>query len=529
MFWRWKLLFVAVLVSIPLAVYLIERGRPNVYRATTLIQLQDLPINIGTSSAPIVTGNIDAVARLVTTTPVAKLAAALLNPPASDPRSLLGSVSASSDEKTGFLTISAQSTEPRQAAAIANAFASALMSHQAAQASQTINKQIAADRRQLSRLPVSDQTERTTVSQEIARLEGLSGATSAGAQVIEPAVPSSSPVGPNTRRSVELAIVLALLLAVGAVLVAEHSDRRLRTPEDLESLTGWPLLGAVPATAFSSGEREANPREDEAFQMLEGALTYFNADRPLSSVAVISPLVGDGKTTVAVGLAAAAARAGKTTILVDADLRRSRVCTRLGINPTVGLGDVLTGRRSLEEALIWRPVDATSGGRLLVLGAGTNAVNPAALMKSPRMGALLRELEARADLVIIDTAAALAVSDSLPLLKSAAGTVMVVRLNRSARAAVRRIQKVAASAGATVLGVIATGSGRGTGYGYDYYDYGGENLNALRRWLLRLRRPSLKRGGEADHRADDLNGANSANGQGASSQSDRARQPEARV
>jgi len=99
--------------------------------------------------------------------------------------------------------------------------------------------------------------------------------------VIQTATASATPVGPQTRRSIEIAVVIALLLAFGAVLLAENSDRRIRTPEDLERLTNWPLLGVIPSSAFVPDKQ--TPREQEALQMLGTTLTYFNVDRKLSS------------------------------------------------------------------------------------------------------------------------------------------------------------------------------------------------------------------------------------------------------
>jgi Mrp family chromosome partitioning ATPase len=112
------------------------------------------------------------------------------------------------------------------------------------------------------------------------------------------------------------------------------------------------------------------------------------------------------------------------------------------------------------------------------------------------MRTLLSELEQQADLVIVDTAATLAVSDSLPLIQAASGIVMIVRMNRSSRAAVRRLQKVIAATHGTIMGVVATGASSVTyGYGGDGY-YVSENGNGPgRRGRLRRRR----RGSTAEH------------------------------
>ena len=483
--WRWKLLFLAFLVVIPLAAYYMERGKPKIYQSSTLIEVTTSSLSTGSLNVPIVSNNLSAVAQLVTTTPVAQAAAAFLHPPAS-PGSLLGEITVTPNVDTGFLTIAAQDHSPQRAAAIANAFATALSDHQTAQENHNLNEQIGAVLAQIAVIPKNDQAGRAPFLQQVAALRAQRGATGAGAQVIEPAVASGTPVGPNTRRALELAGVIALLLGFGAVLAAESGDRRLRTPADLESLTGWPLLGVVPRGAFSP-DRLSSPREEEAFQMLRGALTYFNAEGPIASVAITSPLMADGKTTVAVGLAMATALAGKRTILVDADLRHPQVCARLGLEPGAGLSDVLAGERQLADVLIEYPLDTPGSGSLLVLPAGPPPPNPAALISSQTMTTLIRQLETQADLVVIDTAAALAVSDSLALIRNASGVLMVVRMNRSSRAAVRRLQKVVVSAHGRVVGVVATGTG-GASAGYGYYYAQNRRSKARRRIGFRRNR-----------------------------------------
>ncbi len=192
-----------------------------------------------------------------------------------------------------------------------------------------------------------------------------------------------------------------------------------------------------------------------------------------------------GKTTVATGLAVATARAGKTAILVDADLRRSQVSARLGITVDAGLGAVLADERPLEDVLLEHPVDAADGGKLLVLPAGPTPPNPAALLGSQRMRELVGQLERQGDLVIVDSVAALAVSDALPLLQEVSGSVVVVRMDRTSRASVRRLQKMIVSAQGTVLGAVATGTGTlARAYGGYVYGYDGQpsGVRGLLRW-----------------------------------------------
>ena len=152
-----------------------------------------------------------------------------------------------------------------------------------------------------------------------------------------------------------------------------------------------------------------------------------------------------------------AAGAGLNVILVDADLRRGWVSPRLGLHPEAGLGALLAGERSFDESLVDYPIEAAPGGRLTVVPAGHPPHNPAALISSDVMRRVLAQAESRSDLVIVDTPAALAVSDPLPLMSAVSGVVLVARMNRSSRMTVRRLQRMIEAAGGTAVGVVATG------------------------------------------------------------------------
>jgi capsular exopolysaccharide synthesis family protein len=481
--WRWKWLMLAFLIVAPVISYVLEARKTEEYQSSTLVRPQAVQIDLTAFGGQSISGdqNIQAIARLVKTTAVANAAAKFMTNPPSPSSSLLGHVSASADSDTGFLTITATDTDPKRAANIANAFANAISKNQVDQAKAQVDETIANLQRQIAGLPKSDSVGRQQLSSQLQRARSLRAVgQNSNSAILEKAVPASAPSNHNTRRAIELGLVIGLLLGFGAVALAENSDRRIRSPDDLERMTGLTLLSAIPATAFDPAEDE-DLRDEEAFQMLRGALMYFNVDQRLKSVVITSPGQEDGKTTVALRLAQSAARAGRSVILVDADLRRPQIGPRLHEHATAGLGTVLTGESDLHAALFDLPVSAegdsqiTAQGSLRVLPAGQAAPNPSELLSSERMEQLLGQLEHEADLVIVDSAAALAVSDALPLLRWTSGVVLIARLNRTTRAGIRRLQKVIESASGTLLGVVATGAPSrggydGYGYGYGYRD-----------------------------------------------------------
>jgi capsular exopolysaccharide synthesis family protein len=255
-----------------------------------------------------------------------------------------------------------------------------------------------------------------------------------------------------------------------------------------------PLLGVIPESSALSrsakskkGVREALPAgESESFQLIRAHLRYLNVDRELHTLMIASAAPGDGKTTIARHLAAAAAagRVGSRVLLVEADLRRPTLARQLDVQSGPGLADVLIGAVPLGEAIQTVELEARSGDSttrqtfdVLVAGAEL-APNPGALVESRAMETVLARTKSEYDLVVIDTPPLTAVSDAFPLLGKVDGVVIVGRLGRNRRDAAERLHETLSGAGAPLLGVVANGfkSGRrdSYGYAYDYANVGAE-------------------------------------------------------
>ncbi len=457
--WRRKLSFLIVIAIVPTAAYFWSSRSAKIYQSASIIQVEsDGTVNIGPLAQASSTGpsqsSIDVTAALVNTPVIAGGAAALLHPPSSDPRSLIGAIVATPNETTGFITLTSSAATPGRAAEVANAFANAVVAfrtHQAVAQIDTAIKQIEAElpseRYAVSRAQLSDQ---------LRTLRALRIGQGSNAVVVESAVANRSPVSPQPARALKLSLLVAVLLALCTVALRESFDRRTRELADVEGVLGLPVLAVIPGAAFRGGSSGADVRE--AFHTLRANIGYFNVDRPIRSLMVTSPARGEGKTTVAVNLALDMAIAGRKVVLVDADLRHPRVNARLGLGDGPGLGDVVSGKCSLAEALIDYPVAASGAGRgqLLILSAGPPTANPSELLSSRHVGRLISDLEALCDLVIIDTTPVLALSDAIPLMKRVSGLLIVARMKHSNRNALRRLRKVITAGGATPLGTVVT-------------------------------------------------------------------------
>lgn len=464
--WRRKWLILLCITLIPVGVYVYSDRLTKTFQASTVVQVQNTATDSGLfldQNIPTAAANTAKIAALVGTSGVADETARLMGEPEG---SLRGAISATDDDDTGFITLTATAGTGQRAAEIANAVAKALRITRRQAGIRRVDASIANVEKDLSKLPPGEELQRSQLSERLQGLRALRAAQAENTQVVEPAAAPASPVSPNPKRNSILAFVVALLIAAGAVALAERLDRRLHDSRDLERLTGTPLLAQIPTSAFPGAAPD--PQLPIVFQTLRDSLTYFNVDQRLASLLVISPLKGDGKTSVSTNLAVAFARSGKQVILVDADLRSPQVATRMGTPPGPGLSEVISGSSEIHEAL---SEIEPFGSYLRVLPGGSIPPNPSEMLGSARMSTILAELSEMSDLVLIDTAPVLVVSDAFPLFEQVAGIVGVSRLEQTPREAVSRAIEVASSAGGRVLGMVATGAkqpGDGYGYGYAY-------------------------------------------------------------
>ena len=220
------------------------------------------------------------------------------------------------------------------AVAAANAYYAALIQYVTVNVRRQFAVEIAAARKSLPL--TSDPAQRRIVSDRLSSLTALSDATTGPVRVVQPS--QAGVASPHPVRNALLALLLAVLIAPALLIALEPLDRKLRKPRDLERLAGTALLAGVPHAAFAAARPDL--AADHAFERLRDSLIYLDPDRRPRTFAIISPLPGEGRTTVATGLAASFARGGRRVVLVDGDLTTPRVAGRTGVPPAPGLTDV---------------------------------------------------------------------------------------------------------------------------------------------------------------------------------------------
>ena len=303
-------------------------------------------------------------------------------------------------------------------------------------------------------------------------------------RVISPATAPIAPSHPRKALSLALALALSAMLGVGLAFLLEHLDNGLGTGRDVEEALGLPHLVSLPLVPAERGPdgKPLKPHDyvlkkplsafSESLRSLRSALQLSNVDNPPKVILFTSALPSEGKTTTSSCFARAAAASGLSVVLVDCDLRHPSVHKTFGLPaPKAGLVELLAERLDPREVMIR---DESTG--LDILPVATGSANPPDVLASSQMQLLLERLRGEFDLVVLDSAPVLPVSDSRVLSRMADETVFVVRWNETprdaAQAAIRELRLFNAEIAGVTLAAVDTAQQAKYGYGDGGYYYG---------------------------------------------------------
>jgi len=286
----------------------------------------------------------------------------------------------------------------------------------------------------------------------------------------EEALLPGSPSSPDYQRNLLIGAAGGLVLGYALALLRRTVDRKVRNVGNVEEAGVGSVVGIIPlADPLSKGSRGVS--EDlgvvaEAFRQLRTNLRFVDVDHPPRSIVVTSANAGEGKSTVSSNLARMMAAAGQPTLLIDADLRRPSLATTFGLDPAVGLTQVLVGDLAIEDVL-----QETSTPNLQVITAGRIPPNPSELLGSQRMHALVEELT-KEFMVILDAPPLLPVTDAGLLTVTCDGALLVVAVGKTYVEQVELCGKVLGRVGGRLLGCVLN-MAPSRGLGAVVYGYGG--------------------------------------------------------
>jgi polysaccharide biosynthesis transport protein len=505
---KWLILLVAASVTLLVAIY--SYSRPSVYESTAQFLVRPTLVQ-PLQANPFDTVSMPTEMQLVTSAQVADIARGTIGGTLQD---ALDGVSVTNPANTQILDISYSAHSPAEAQQGAQAFAAAYQTYKHDQAVSTIKTSSDTIRAQITTLDseIADLNTRIAASTDPVEVQSLTEqrnsldtvrltsqnllATTATlstdpGQVVEDALRPTSPVSPKHKLDLALGLLLGLILGVVLASLRDQARDRIQAPPLVARSLDAPILGSIPrthrllvGTAHLASVDEPHGQAAEAYRTLRTNLLAVCRESKAKTILITSARQGEGKTSTAANLAVALAQAGRSVVLVSADLRNPRVHAVFGIGNEQGLGQVLEGTLPLDEAMV-----ETDLPELRILPSGpVDAVDePVELLQSDRMGEVLQEC-CRSDFVVVDGPPIFPVADSLVLADLVDGVLFVTDAQSSTQASVAQSRRQIHQVGGRILGGILNRVP--TAWSANGYD-------ADHRWRGLLDRHVLRRNGSA--------------------------------
>lgn len=329
--------------------------------------------------------------------------------------------------------------------------------------------------------------------------------------VIDPAEVPLRPFSPNKTKNILLALLFSIFGGAGLCFLLDYLDNAVKSPEEVEQLTGLPSLGVIPmlepASSNGKGEGHSTNRERDAYKdvkdielinhlhpMLPIADDYrtvrtsilmSRAEAPPKVIAMTSSLPVEGKSSTLVNLAVAFSQLDKKVLVIDSDLRKPRLHRIFKIRNLGGFSGYLTGKLDLNDA-----IQMTAVKNIWLLPSGPMPPNPSELLNSSKMKEMLETVKSIFDVILLDTPPVLASIDALIVSTLVDSTVLVMKAGEITQKPFTTAVEELKRANAKVSGVIFNGLKAREGkyfyrsnypyYRYGYYGIGDEknHLNA---------------------------------------------------
>jgi tyrosine-protein kinase Etk/Wzc len=300
------------------------------------------------------------------------------------------------------------------------------------------------------------------------------------------------PIAPNRVRVVGMFMLAGLMLGVLSAFVRKSLQKVINNPAEIEHIMGMPVYATIPYSKMQADlPANADPASTQApllarispmdvaiesLRTFRTVLQYTMSNLAGKTVLITGPTAGTGKSFVSSNLAALLGSGGKRVLLIDGDLRNGHLHASLGLNRNMGLSEVIMGTHRVQEVIAREVLPNVD-----FLSTGTLSGDSSELLMRPVVPGLLTSLETQYDIVLIDSAPVLAVSDTVILGMHASAIYLLTQAGVTTADDVVESLKRLMQAGLSVNGFLLNGvplRGKRYGYGYGYGSYWQTNYSS---------------------------------------------------
>ncbi len=306
--------------------------------------------------------------------------------------------------------------------------------------------------------------------------------------VIDNARKPDFPSKPNRFLIIIIGLVIGTAIAFGYVFIKNYFDTTIKSPEDLEkrniNVLSWiPHIEGIQTNGKNDFEfivaRKPDSVPSEAFKALRTRVQFSRIDNDsIKTILVTSAAQQEGKTTVAVNLAGSFAQANRKTLIIDCDLRKPRLHNVFNAERIPGLIDYLFKQAKFDDIIHEGGID-----NFYFIPAGTIPPNPSEMLESRQMREFLMEMKKSFDLVVLDSAPIIAVTDSEILCRLADATILVVSADTTESQLMEKSVELIKSGSSSFIGTVLNNFNYRSNYGsyYKYYYYYAHPTNGIKK------------------------------------------------
>ena len=289
-------------------------------------------------------------------------------------------------------------------------------------------------------------------------------------EIVDRAEVPSSPVKPNPLTDAQIAFVAGLIIVLMTSFVLEYFDDTVKSHKDIDKTIKLPVIGKISnyksLSKWERGEILNNPvvnftsctsKLAEAYRMLRTNIQFAEQQNQIKTLLVTSTNKQEGKTTVASNLAVAFANSGKRTLLVDCDMRDSRICSifeKYMESVSKHKKDKGMTHIILNEGDVFDSIIITSIEGLYIVPSGTVSVNPGDLVGLEVMKQFIIKVRETFDVVILDSSPVCDFADASVLSTYCDGVILVATVHKTRFTELIKAKDLLAKVNARVLGVV---------------------------------------------------------------------------
>lgn len=297
------------------------------------------------------------------------------------------------------------------------------------------------------------------------------------------------PLSPNKKVAFGFAIFLGLLVPFAVITIRELLNTAVTTKEDITNATAVPVLGEISHNMSNDNlvvSHSGRSAVAEQFRALRSNLSFYLKNKQRSTILLTSSMSGEGKSFTAINLANVLALLNKKVLLMELDLRKPGLSSKLGISNTSGFSNYIIDEKLGINDII-KPLKEVNPN-LYIISSGPLPPNPIEILMSERTSALMTALQQEFDYIIMDAPPVGIIADAESLAAFADMTIYLVRQKVTQKGQLKIVDDLYQSEKIQNLAIVVNDvSSKSYGYGYGYGSYGQEmpSSNIFKKWFKR--------------------------------------------